>query len=390
MLDITPHLSRRDLILRGGLAFAAYAVLHASRAGAFPSRPGETVIPWLDQPAENPVPGIIHNQLVWEDFDSWITPNDKFFFITNIDGARPEIDAATWKLEVDGLVGTPLSLSLDDLKARPRQEVTCTMECSGNSGLPFLTGAIGNAKWAGTPLAPLLDEAGVQPEAIEVAFWGTDETDVEARDTKMHENYARSMTLADAQRPEMLLAYEMNGEALPIDHGAPLRLIAPNWYGSVNVKWLSRIEVMDHRLETQFMARDFVTVRQVERDGETYWTETSVRHMRLKSAPARVTKAGDAHRITGAAWGAPIGKVEVQIDDGEWREAILDTSEQAPFAWVVWSHDWPDPAPGEHRITSRATDTAGNIQPAMDDPQISKKTTFYESNGQITRRVMIG
>ena len=385
MLDLT----RRSLVLKGSAAFAAYAVLHASRAGAFPTRPGETVIPWLDQPAENPVPGIIHNQLVWEDFDSWITPNEEFFFITNIDGARPEIDVATWKLELDGLVDKPLSLSLDDIKARPRQEVTCTMECSGNSGLPFLTGAIGNATWAGTPLATLLQEAGVPPEAIEVAFWGTDATDVEARDMTMRQHYARSMALADAQRPEMLLAYEMNGEALPIDHGFPLRLIAPNWYGSVNVKWLKRIEVMDHRLETQFMARDFVTVRQVERDGETFWTETSVRHMRLKSAPARVTNVEEAYQVTGAAWGAPIAKVEVQIDDGPWQEATLDTSEQAPLAWVIWSYDWPSPTPGEHTVTSRATDTEGNVQPTMDDPMIAGKTTFYESNGQITRRVQI-
>ncbi len=385
MFDLT----RRDLLLKGSVAFATYAVLHSSRVGAFPSRPGETVIPWLDQPAENPVPGIIHNQLVWEDMDSWITPNDKFFFITNIDGARPEIDAATWKLKLDGLVDKPLSLSLDDLKARPRQEVTCTIECSGNSGLPFLTGAIGNATWAGTPLAPLLEEAGVQPKAIEVAFWGTDATDVEARDTKMRQHYARSMTLQDARSYEMLLAYEMNGEPLPIDHGAPLRLVAPGWYGSVNVKWLKRIEVRDQRLETQFMSRDFVTVRQVERDGETVWTETSVRHMRLKSAPARVTKADNSYRITGAAWGAPIAKVEVQVDDGEWQPATLDTSEEAPFAWVIWSYDWPSPTPGEHTVTSRATDTDGDVQPTMDDPLIAKKTTFYESNGQITRRVMI-
>ena len=155
------------------------------------------------------------------------------------------------------------------------------------------------------------------------------------------------------------------------------------------MKWLSRIEVLDQRLETQFMARDFVTVREVERDGETVWTETAVRHMRLKSAPARVTRAEDTTRITGAAWGAPIAKVEVQIDDGEWQEATLDTSEQAEFAWVIWSYDWPSPMPGEHTVTSRATDTAGNLQPTMEDPLIAKKTTFYESNGQITRRVII-
>jgi hypothetical protein len=102
-----------------------------------------------------------------------------------------------------------------------------------------------------------------------------------------------------------------------------------------------------------------------------------------------VTKAADAYRVTGAAWGAPIAKVEVQIDDGPWQEATLDTSEQAEFAWTIWYLDWPNPEPGEHSVTSRATDTAGNVQPAMDDPLIAGKKTFYESNGQITRRVMI-
>ena len=383
MLDLT----RRDFVLKGTAAIAAYAVLHASRAGAFPTRPGETVIPWLDQPAENPVPEIVQNQLVWEDMDTWITPNDKFFSITHFN--RPVIDPATWTLEIDGFVGQPLSLSLDDIKARPRQEVTYTIECSGNSGLPFLTGVIGNATWAGTPLAPLLEEVGVQPEAIEVVFWGTDAGEVEARDMKMHQHFARSMSLQDAMNPDYILAYEMNGEPLPEKNGFPLRLIVPGWYGVANVKWLSRIELSDHRLQNQFMARDYVTVREMEQDGETVWTETGVRHMRLKSAPARVTRAEDAYQVTGAAWGAPIAKVEVQIDDGPWEEATLDTSEQAEFAWTIWSYDWPNPTPGEHTITSRATDTAGNVQPTMDDPLIAGKTTFYESNGQISRRVMI-
>lgn len=383
MLDLT----RRELVLKGTAAFAAYAVLHTTRANAFPSRPGETVLPWLDQPAENPVPQIVQNQLVWEDMDSWITPNDKFFSITHFN--RPVIDPATWKLEIDGLVGQPLSLTLDDIKARPRQEVTYTIECSGNSGLPFLTGVIGNATWAGTPLAPLLEEAGVQPEAIEVIFWGTDAGEVEARDMTMHQHFARSMSLEDARNPDYILAYEMNGEPLPEKNGFPLRLIVPGWYGVANVKWLQRIELTDRRLQSQFMARDYVTVREVEQDGETVWTETGVRHMRLKSAPARVTRAEEVYRITGAAWGAPIAKVEVQIDDGPWEEAALDTSEQAEFAWTIWYLDWPNPAPGEHKITSRAIDTAGNVQPTMDDPLIAGKTTFYESNGQITRRVMI-
>jgi DMSO/TMAO reductase YedYZ molybdopterin-dependent catalytic subunit len=381
------ELTRRDLVLKGSAAIAAYAVLRATRAGAFPSRPGETVVPWLDQPAENPVPQVIQDQLVWEDWDSWITPNERFFSIAHFD--RPVIDAATWTLEIDGLTDSPLSLTLDDIKARPRQEVTFTLECSGNTGLPFFDGGIGNATWAGTPLGPLLLEAGLRPEATEVVFWGMDAGDVQIRDMTMHQNFARSMSLAEAADPRNLLVYEMNGEPLPEKNGFPLRLIAPGWYGIANVKWLKRIELTDRRLENLFMARDYVTIREIERNGEMVWTETLVGPARLKSAPGRVTRAEDAYRITGAAWGAPIGQVEVRIDDGPWQPATLDTSEQAEFAWTIWSYDWPDPNPGEHTITSRATDAAGNVQPAPDDPLLVGKKTYWESNGQITRKVMI-
>src|SRR6187431_763808 len=149
---------RRELIVKSGAALTAMALIQASRAYAFPSRSGEAVIPWLDQPAPNPDPVGIQSQLVWEDFDSWITPNDKFFSISHFD--RPTIDASSWKLEVDGLVKTPLSLTLADIKARPRQEVTFTVECSGNTAFPFFIGGIGNAKWAGAPLAGVLQDAG--------------------------------------------------------------------------------------------------------------------------------------------------------------------------------------------------------------------------------------
>jgi DMSO/TMAO reductase YedYZ molybdopterin-dependent catalytic subunit len=293
------------------------------------------------------------------------------------------------KLEIDGLADSPLSLTLEDIKARPRQEVTFTLECSGNTGLPFFDGGIGTATWAGTPLGPLLLEAGLRPEATEVVFWGTDAGDVEIRDMTLHQNFARSMFLAEAADPRNLLVYEMNGEPLPEKNGFPLRLIAPGWYGIANVKWLKRIALTDRRLENQFMARDYVTIRETERNGETVWEETSVGPARLKSAPGRVTKAGTSYRITGAAWGAPISQVEVKIDDGPWRPASLDTSEQAEFAWTIWSYEWPNPSPGEHTITSRATDTDGDVQPATDDPLIAGKKTYWESNGQITRRVMI-
>jgi DMSO/TMAO reductase YedYZ molybdopterin-dependent catalytic subunit len=205
----------------------------------------------------------------------------------------------------------------------------------------------------------------------------------------MTQNFARSMSLADAMDPNHLLCYEMNGAALPQPHGFPLRLITPGWYGIANVKWLKRIEVRDTRYMGRFMARDYVTIREESRNGETVWTETSVGRSLLKSVPAKVTRQNGQHRIIGAAWGAPIQRVEVQIDGGPWTPAAIDRRGEAEFAWKIWSLEWEKPTPGEHTITSRAVDTAGNIQPAMDDPRIAKKRTYWESNGQVTRRIRL-
>jgi len=384
------NIQRREFITKSSAAIAGLAALYASRrAYAFPSQPGEEVVRWLDQPAPNPVPEVIKNQLAWEDLDSWITPNDEFFSIAHFN--RPVIDASTWKLEIDGLVNNPMTLNLADIKARPRQEVTFTIECSGNHGLPFFNGGIGNARWAGTPLAPILKEAGVLESGIEVVFWCTDEGEIERPDKiKFKQNFARSMSLADAMDPRNILCYEMNGAALPADNGFPLRLIAPGWYGIANVKWLKRIDLRDQRFETRFMGRDYVTLREEDHNGETVWVETSVGRARLASAPARVTRIGSDYRIVGAAWGAPIDRVEVKIDDGSWVPASIDQSEEAEFAWKIWSLDWPNPSAGEHTVTSRAIDTSGNVQPAMSDPWIAKKHTYWESNGQVTRHVQIG
>jgi len=152
--------SRRTLLKAGSAAIAGLSVLRITGpASAFQDAGGE-VIPWLDQPEENPVPEVIVQQMTWEDLDSWITPNEDFFVIKHF--AEPVIEEATWNLEISGLVDQPMTLTLADLQSRERQAVTCTLECSGNSGLPFLTGAIGNAEWAGASLAALLEEAGVQ------------------------------------------------------------------------------------------------------------------------------------------------------------------------------------------------------------------------------------
>jgi DMSO/TMAO reductase YedYZ molybdopterin-dependent catalytic subunit len=415
---VNHELSRRTLLKGGGAALAGLTTVHvAGPAHAFPGHhPGDEVIPWLDQPAPNPVPQIVPRQLVWEKLDSWLTPADEFFIVSHY--GNPVLDPAAHRLAIGGLVARPQSLTFDELKARPRREVTFTLECSGNTGLPFLIGAVGNARWAGTPLRPLLERAGILEEGIEVVFWGADSGQVTIRDNSgiirpgsgtgvddgagaldltITEQFARSMSVEDALSPDNLLCYEMNGAPLPREHGFPLRLIAPGWYGVANVKWLTRIEVVDQRYAGRFMARDYVTIREETRDGRAVWTFSTVRHDRLKSAPARVTRRHGRYAIAGAAWGAPIAEVEVRIDDGAWMTAELEDRQprksrsrgRGEFAWRFWTLDWGTPAAGDHAITSRAFDVEGNLQPAQDDPYLAGKVTFWESNGQITRRVRI-
>jgi DMSO/TMAO reductase YedYZ molybdopterin-dependent catalytic subunit len=227
-------------------------------------------------------------------------------------------------------------------------------------------------------------------EGIEVVFFGSDVGEEVVRDIKMPQNFARSMSLADAMSPKNLLCYEMNGAPLPQRNGFPLRLIAPGWYGVANVKWLERIELWPRRYAGRFMAKDYVTIREEPRDGESLWTQTTVGRTLLKSAPAKVTRKDGKYRIVGAAWGAPIARVEVAIDAGPWQPAMFENGEKAEFAWRLWSLDWQDPAPGEHTITSRAIDTVGKMQPAMGDPWIANKHTYWESNWQVTRAIRIG
>jgi DMSO/TMAO reductase YedYZ molybdopterin-dependent catalytic subunit len=415
---VDQEISRRTLLKGGGTAVAGLTALQvAGPAHAFPGHPGGEVIPWLDQPAPNPVPQIAQRQLIWEELDSWLTPNDEFFIISHYD--TPALDPAGYRLSVAGLVARPQSLTLAEVQARPRREVIFTMECSGNTGLPFLIGAVGNARWAGTPLAPLLERSGILEQGTEVVFWGADSGEVTIRDNSgvigpgrsgkvvddgtggldltITERFARSMSVEDALNPDNLLCYEMNGAPLPREHGFPLRLIAPGWYGVANVKWLTRIEVVDQRFAGRFMARDYVTIREGTQDGTTVWTFATVRHDRLKSAPAKVTRQHGHYAILGAAWGAPIAEVEVKIDDGPWMTATLHDKPRrkggsrgrGEFAWRFWTLRWGTPPAGEHTITSRAFDVNGNVQPPPDDPYLASKVTFWESNGQITRRVRI-
>jgi DMSO/TMAO reductase YedYZ molybdopterin-dependent catalytic subunit len=377
-------------MLKGSAALAALLALGAPlEALEVEAAAGEEVVPWLDQPPPFPgPPEQVATQLVWEELGAQLTPNERFFTVQHY-GQWLTIREQDWRLHVDGLVVKPLSLTLAQLRARPRQQVTFTLECSGNHGFPFFTGGIGTAVWAGTPLAPLLREAGWQPDTSEVVFWGADSGPGTVGDQAVTEQFARSMTVAEALDPNLLLCYEMNGQPLHPAHGFPLRLIAPGWYGVANVKWLVGIELLNRRYEGRFMGRDYVTQRKVVQSGREVTRFSSVGRSRLKSAPARVVR-GDQYRIEGVAWGVPIGRVEVRIDGGPWLPAYLVGEEsRSGFAWRRWGLDWGRPTRGEHTVTSRAFDTSGRVQPAPDSPEIANKLTYWESNGQITRRVRI-
>jgi DMSO/TMAO reductase YedYZ molybdopterin-dependent catalytic subunit len=428
--------SRRTLLKGSGAALAALSLQAAAPSHAFaresdqetqgawdddqfdPSqslgRPGDVVLPWLDQPPPFPFPDGAGSQLVWEELDSWLIPPEKFHFVTHY-GVPNGLDEAAgrWHVGVSGLVANPLSLSLPDLQARGRREVDFTLECSGNTGLPFATGFIGNARWAGTPLARVLEEARPLRDAVEVVFYGFDRGTQTIRDNTgilsagqtgtldpdtgaltITEQFARSMSLDEALDPRNLLCYEMNGEPLPHKNGFPVRLIAPGWYGVANVKWLTRIEVRDQRHAGNFMARDYVTIREEQRGSEPFWTFSTVRHDRLKSAPAKVVRRGSRYVVLGAAWGAPIAAVEVRIDDRPWMPArllgpVARNRNLRGLAWRFWTFGWGMPAAGEHTVTSRAFDVEGNMQPAPNDPFLTSRRTFWENNGQITRRVLI-
>ena len=380
------QMTRRELLMQASTGLVGWALLKSPLLShAFPSRIGEVLVPFLDQPP-NP-PSSQANLLDWNYLDSWITPNDKFFSVSHYN--MPEVSVADWKLEIVGMVESPLTLTLSDIKKRPKQSVISTLECSGNHGFPTFTGAIGTAKWSGTALAPVLKEVGILEDGIEVVFFGSDEGEEEVREIKMRQNFARSLSIADAMRPENLLCYEMNGAPLPKGNGFPVRLIVPGWYGIANVKWLKRIEVRDTRYMGRFMARDYVTIREEKRGGKSVWMETSVGRTQIKSLVAKVTRVGDKYRIYGAAWGRPIKLVEVSIDNGPWLKATFDLTQEAEHAWKIWHYDWDTPVVGEHTVVSRAIDVHGNIQPTMDAPAITGKRTYWESNGQVIRRIQI-
>src|SRR5262249_38784945 len=304
----------------------------------------------------------------WNELRDWHTPTGKIYHVMHYGTAQ--LKAEDYKLTVGGLVDNPRTLTLDEIKARPRRDAMVTIECGGN-GNPGFMGAVGNAKWSGTPLASLLKECGMRTEAVEVAFWGADTGKEKIRNNDLTQHFARALSVKNAMRDDILLCYEMNDQPLTQGHGFPLRLVVPGWYGIAWVKWLQQIEVREKALMTRFMAKDYVTLRGEQRGDEIVWKETSVGPMNVKSMVARAIRRKDGTlSVFGAAWtdGTPLKAVELKIDDGPWLATKLDTPEKSPYTWTFWSYDWKNPAGGEHTLVSRAIDTKGRVQPAADDP----------------------
>jgi DMSO/TMAO reductase YedYZ molybdopterin-dependent catalytic subunit len=353
----------------------------------------EELVPFENEPRAKP------GSLDWETLTEWLTPQDQVFSVQHY--GIPEFDAAGYQLEITGLVDRPGRFSLDDLKALPRRDQYMTLECSGNGSSPGFMNAVYNSRWTGTPLAPILKECGIKPGAIEVVFFGHDQQKETLRKGTPREltvevPFGRSMSLEDVLGLNLLLAYERNGAPFEKRNGAPLRLIVPGWYGIANVKWLRRIELRDRRYMGRYMGRDYVTVRGERRGGEVVFVETSVTRMNLKSVVARVTRreAKDGKiplKAYGAVWGdgTPIKKVEVQLDKGPWREAVLDPKPLEKYSWRFFSLDLGPVEPGKHTIVSRATDESGRMQPAAQDDEIALKKTYWEANEQWPRAINI-
>ena len=302
-----------------------------------------------------------------------ITPLGLHYLLIHFD--IPFVDARSWRLQVGGRTRRRLALTLEDLQSRPARTLAVTLECAGNGrartsprplSQPWLNEAVGTAEWTGTPLRGILDEAGLLDGAATVVLTGLDR----GVQGGIMQQYERSLSTADATRDEVLLAWAINGEPLPPQHGFPLRLVVPGWYGMTSVKWLRSITVTDEPFDGYQQARAY---HFRVREGEPGDPVTRMYPRALMIPPGvpdfmsrtRFVAAGTVH-IEGRAWSGrgAITKVEVSADGGmTWRPARL----QAPvsdFAWRGWSSEWDATLPGDHELCVRATDAAGNVQPA--------------------------
>ena len=319
-------------------------------------------------------------ELPFPTLEDRLVPNNRFYVRSHF--PIPALEAAAWQLSIEGEVQNALKISYDELRKMPSQTVTATLECAGNGrarlapkvkGLLWEQGAVGNATWTGVPLVALLERAGVQAGALEVVFEGADQGTVadEPRSPGVI-HFARSLPLAKAHQPEVLVAYLMNGQPLAPEHGFPVRLVVPGWYGMASVKWLNKLTVSAVAYAGYWQTLEYA-----------YWqrvhglpTLTPVTEMQVKAEIARpalyeVVPACQPYRVFGAAWTgeSDVIRVDISTDDGcTWQPAQL-LEAAVPFTWRFWEFTWmPPAAPGRHTLRARATDRVGRTQPTEHDP----------------------
>ncbi len=286
-----------------------------------------------------------------------------------------------------------MMLSLDDIVKRPTVTQTVTMECAGNGrallepryvSQPWFTEAVGTAEWTGTPLRGILTEVGVAAEAVEIVFTGLDRG---VEDNEVH-YYQRSLTVEDAMREEVLLVYAMNGDTLQPQHGYPLRLVVPGWYGMGNVKWLSRIEAVAAPFKGHYMEKAYRYTQTEDEPGEPV-TLMKVRALMVPpgipdwKTRQRLVEAGPV-KLIGRAWAgrSSVTSVEVSTDAGEtWLPAELE-KQISTHAWQAWSFSWQAQS-GRHVLCVRATDAENNTQP------IAQPWNFQGMGNNMVQRVEV-
>jgi DMSO/TMAO reductase YedYZ molybdopterin-dependent catalytic subunit len=301
-----------------------------------------------------------------------VTPVGMHYTLTHYD--IPAVDADAWTLSVGGAVRRPLTLSLADLQRRPARTLRITFECAGDGrallqprpiSQPWLYGAVGTAEWTGAPLRAVLEEAGLADDAVEVLLTGHDR----GVEGGAEQDYQRALPRADAFGDDTLLAWAMNGGPLPPQHGAPVRLVAPGWYGMTNVKWLRAVEALREPFAGYQQATAYRYSQRRDDAGEP------VSRMRVRSllippgipdflTRRRVVRAGPVE-LRGRAWSGhgPIARVEVSVDGGAaWSPAEVEAPAR-PYAWQAWRFAWLA-TPGAYELRCRATDAGGAVQPS--------------------------
>jgi DMSO/TMAO reductase YedYZ molybdopterin-dependent catalytic subunit len=357
-------ISRRMLLRLGAMGLGGSAAhLPAIAAGSAAATDPEELIVRSRRP--------LNLESTTTALDHRLTPNDAFFVRSHF--GAPAVDLSPWEVELVGLVDRPLRLTIDAMGRLEQASKAAVLQCAGNGralyrprvpGVPWERGAVGQAEWAGVRLAELLDRAGVQPGAAHLHFLGGD-----APPNPRIAAFVRSIPIDRGRDPRTILALRMNGEALPVIHGGPIRLVVPGWAGNNWFKWVRRIVVARDEAPGFYMQTAYRMPRTPVRSGAPPGAVPAdpVTWMNVKSlisSPGRgdVMAAGPVE-LRGIAWTGQghVNKVEVRIED-RWRSATV-LGDPEPGAWRQWRLRWEPSRPGQHVVVARATDSMGQVQP---------------------------